>query len=92
MPRSNDATLEPRACGFNGVRINVPVHVDSGLMLDCFVGTSREDCFHHVFWVSEPLVGHDYIHIRTNVFSDVLSQGSDLHLPRGRTGDRSTNL
>jgi hypothetical protein len=37
MPRTDDAALQQRERGFNGVRIDIAVNVDAGLVLDGLV-------------------------------------------------------
>src|ERR1700687_6349858 len=73
MPRADDAALQQRECGLDGVRVDVSVHIDSVLVFDGLVLRGQSVLFHCAGVRSVFLRDHD-LNILTHVFSDVLGQ------------------
>lgn len=75
VPRSDDAALQKRECGFDGVGGNASAVFVAGIFLGIVV-----DGFVLVFtysgFISGQFVGDDYVHIGADVFLNVLRQGS----------------
>ena len=78
VPRSEDATLEQRERRFYSVGMNIPLHVHLVLMTDRFMGFARESGLHHCQRIAPEFIGHDYVHILTDVLSDELCQRSGM--------------
>ena len=72
MPRADYPSLEQRECGFNRVRVNIPINVNLGYVLYRLVGAATESRFNHSFGIASEFIRHDYVHIGTDVFFDVL--------------------
>jgi hypothetical protein len=66
MPRSKDAALEQRECGFHGVRVNV-AHNVGVFVLDRFVAIFLAS---HREWVNRVFVGNQDFHVLTDVVGD----------------------
>ncbi len=81
IPRANDASLEQRECGFDGIGMNVAFNVDVLFVADRLVPSSMHSRSHHCFGISGKFVRHNHIHgIGRDVLSDVLSESSALHI------------
>jgi len=74
MPCADDAALEQGEGGFNGVGVNIPIHVDSVLVSDGFMAITMNTRLHHGLWVASPFVREHYFHVRRDVFLDVLGE------------------
>src|ERR1019366_6964475 len=74
MPRTDNAALQERECGFDPVRGGISVNVNLGGVVHALVSTasmSRQvDCA-RIRW---KIVGHDDFDILTNILLDVLRQ------------------
>lgn len=82
VPRSNDAALEQRECGFNGVGVNVTAHVLFRLVIDRLVLSAMDPSFDHSRWITRQFIGDHDFHIGAHVFLDVLCQRAGLRICR----------
>src|SRR6185437_13773069 len=80
MPRSHDAALQQRECGFNGVGVNLTHDIDVALMLDSLV--SSHSATAHSVGIGRPFVGDNYVHIVADVFADEMREGCGLGIFR----------
>ena len=79
MPRSHNAALKQRKCGFNPVRVDVTVHIFAVAVTNSFVFCKHASVMQRLR-VSLKFVRHNYINVSRDVFLDVLRQGSRLHI------------
>ena len=80
MPRTNDATLQERECGFNAVRRNVAVNVNPVVMVDGEVTSVFHSRLNNCRRVRRKFIRHDYVNVFRDVFLDVLRQCARLHI------------
>ena len=79
MPRANDAAFQKRKGILHGVGVDVPINVDLGLVLDRFVTVSHGNTLHGSR-IGIEFVGHDYIHVCTDILLDELCQRPALNV------------
>jgi hypothetical protein len=75
MPRSHDAALQERECGFNRIGVDVALRVDAELVSNCLVPSIFTQMFRGAS-VCLPIVREQNIDILTNVLADVLFECS----------------
>lgn len=80
MPRSNDAALQKRERGFDGVRMDVGSDADVFLLsvIDGLMLAAWHSSFIQRERVCEEFVRHDHVYIAAHVLADVLRQCSTL--------------
>jgi len=79
VPASNDAALEQRESGFD--RVGVDVSSEPDIFFLCVIDSLMLDIANGGF-VSLPFVGNQYLHIRADVFLNVLRQLAGLCISR----------
>src|SRR6266852_2511145 len=72
MPCAHDATLKQAESGFHCICVNFPLDINLVLVLDGLVATTESA---HCCGVCGMLIGHDHIHILTDILADVLVEG-----------------
>ena len=79
MPGSNDAALQQGECGFHGVSVDVPVHINLGFVLDrpVLLGEGR---VLESGRVGVQFVSHDHLNIFADILTDILCQCSRFHI------------
>src|SRR5690349_4442637 len=77
MPCADDATLQKRACVLDGIRMNVPIYIDLGFVLDSLVWGSDFSRSERT-GISIVFVGHDHIYIAAHVLPNELCQCATL--------------
>jgi len=82
VPRSHDAALEQRECGFDRIGMSVAINIDPAGMLDCFVFRRIMASAFHRVRVCAKVIRHQDINIGRNIFFDVLRQRAGLHIFR----------
>src|SRR5579863_2151011 len=81
MPGSDHATLEQRERGFNGVGMNVSIHIDVQLVPDRLVSSVlAENSGRTTVW--EVVIGEQNVHILTDVLLDEFAECARLHVFR----------
>jgi len=79
MPTSDDAALEKRERGFNGVRVDVALGVDAEFVTDSFVPAVLADMLCCAL-VSAPIVGVQDVHVLADILADVLFERARLRV------------
>jgi 20S proteasome alpha/beta subunit len=79
MPRTDDAALQQTEGAFDGVRVDIAVHVDLRLMPDGLVAL-RESNLLHRGRIGLIFIGHDHIYVFAYVVLDVLSERAALYV------------
>ena len=77
VPRSNDAALEQRECGFDGIGVDVAIGVDAQLVTDGLVPSILSQITRRAA-ICFPIVREQDIDIFADIFADVLLQSSAL--------------
>src|ERR1700690_460841 len=80
MPRSHDTTLEKREGAFDGVCMNVPHHIDTSAVIDCLMPSARNASGLHGEWIRREVIGHNYVHIFTDVLSNELRESAGFYV------------
>ena len=91
VPRSHDAALQERECGFDGVGVNVAINVDLSFVLDRLVTLCEPNRFHRT-GIGVELIRHDHVHVRAHIFTDVLRQCSALRVLRMKESSLAASL
>src|SRR5271165_82207 len=81
MPRSNNAALQQRESGFNGVRVHVTDGVDAILVTDRLMLCQHSGIMQSLR-VALKFIGHNHVNVLRYVFANVLRQGPRLHVLR----------
>src|SRR5260370_5890467 len=80
MPRTHDAALQERECGFDRISMNVSVHVPPVTVTDSFVLRAFYASTNHGLWVGWVFICDHYIKVGANVFLNVLSERARLRI------------
>lgn len=80
MPRANDAALEQRECGFDGVGVDVAANILLRLVIDGLMLPSVDSSFNHRGGIPRQFIGDHDLHIGAYVFLDVLCQCAGLRI------------
>lgn len=90
MPCSHDAALEKREGGFNGVCVNIPVHVATLAVNDGFV--ILDSGLLHGERVSPEIISENHFHIFADVLSDVFCERAGFRILRVEKAEFTVTL
>lgn len=79
MPRSDDAALEQRKCGFRGICVNVSVNVDFRFVINGLVAISKGRITEGGR-IGVQFVRHNHVYILAHRLPNILRQRSSLHV------------
>ena len=91
VPCTDDAALEQREGRFHGIRMNIAVNVDFGLVFDRLVALGHVDTLHGC-GVGVEFIRHNYFNVRAHVLLDVLRQRAALDIPRVKESQIAATL
>src|ERR1700719_453633 len=91
MPRTNNAALQKRECGFDGVGIDVALCINVELVPNRFVPSILPKMLRRTF-VRLKVIREKDIHVLADVFSDVLLKGAALYIFRVEKSEVAATL